>query len=194
MEFSFEMHHIPQSFEKLANMQYDLFCKSNLVVRTILSFIFLLIGVNNLKSWWGILLAVYGAYLLNTRYASANHTAHKLTAQLEAAKVPFPASRFCFYDDRMDILPLPEGAGEVTSLAYSEFFRLSEDFDYIYIFRDKFGGYMIPKESLKEEEGQFRRFLQEKTGQTIYRKTTPAMRVFKEFKLFASRKNEPPHL
>ena len=91
-------------------------------------------------------------------------------------------------------LPLPEGAGEVTSLAYSEFFRLSEDFDYIYIFRDKFGGYMIPKESLKEEEGQFRRFLQEKTGQTIYRKTTPAMRVFKEFKLFASRKNEPPHL
>ena len=107
MEFSFEMHHTPQSFEKLARMQYDLFCKSNLVVRSILSFAFLLIGVNNLKSWWGILLSVYGAYLLNTRYASANHTAHKLTAQLEAAKVPFPASRFCFYDDRMDILPLP---------------------------------------------------------------------------------------
>ena len=97
-------------------------------------------------------------------------------------------------DGQADVALLPEGAGEVTSLAYSEFFRLSEDFDYIYIFRDKFGGYMIPKESLKEEEGQFRRFLQEKTGQTIYRKTSPAMRVFKEVKLFASRKNEPPHL
>lgn len=194
MEFSFEMHHTPQSFEKLARMQYDLFCKSNLVVRIILSFTFLLIGVNNLNAWWGILLSVYGAYLLNSRYASANHTAHKLTAQLEAAKMPFPASRFCFYEDRMDILPLPEGEGEVTSLAYHEFFRMSEDFDYIYIFRDQFGGYMIPKASLKEEEGRFRRFLQEKTGKTIYRKTTPAMRLFKEFRLFASRRNEPPHL
>ena len=52
MEFSFEMHHTPKSFEDLAHMQYDLFCKSNLVVRTVLSFAFLLIGVNNLKVWW----------------------------------------------------------------------------------------------------------------------------------------------
>lgn len=192
MEFSFEMQHSPQSFEKLAHMQYDLFCKSNLIVRNIFSILLLLLGVNNLKAWWGILLAVYGAYLLNTRYASANHTAHKLTAQLNAAKMPFPASRFCFYEDRMDILPLPEG--EVTSLAYSEFFRMSEDLDYFYLFRDQFGGYMIPKASMNGEEGRFRRFLQEKTGKTIYRKSTPAMRLFKEFKLFASRRNEPPHL
>ena len=194
MEFSFEMHHTPKSFEDLAHMQYDLFCKSNLVVRTVLSFAFLLIGVNNLKVWWGILLAVYGAYLLNPRYASANHTAHKLTAQLEKANVPFPASRFCFYDDRMDILPLPEDAGEVTSLAYPDFFRMAEDFHYIYIFRDKFGGYMIPKDSLKESERPFRRFLQEKTGKTIYKKRAPALRVFQEVKLFTSRRNEPPHL
>ena len=94
MEFSFEMHHTPQSFEKLARMQYDLFCKSNLVVRTILSFTFLLIGVNNLKSWWGILLSVYGAYLLNTRYASANHTAHKLAKGIrEVTALPDPVGR-----------------------------------------------------------------------------------------------------
>ena len=89
MEFSFEMHHTPQSFEKLARMQYDLFCKSNLVVRSILSFAFLLIGVNNLKSWWGILLAVYGAYLLNTRYASASlmQGAAEITAYGTAVRV-----------------------------------------------------------------------------------------------------------
>lgn len=194
MEFSFEMHHTPESFEKLAHMQYDLFCTTNLVVRLLLSFAFLIVGVNNLNAWWGILLSVYGAYLLNTRYASANHTAHKLTAQLEAAKLPFPASRFCFYADHMDILPLPENAGEVSSLAYADFFRMAEDYQYIYIFRDKFGGYMIPKASLQEQEASFRRFLQEKTGKTIYRKTSPAMRVLNEFKLFASRKKEPPHL
>lgn len=194
MKFSFEMHHTPKSFEDLAHMQYDLFCTTNLVVRIMLSFTFLIIGVNNLNAWWGILLSVYGAYLLNTRYASANHTAHKLTAQLEGAKVPFPASRFCFYEDRMDILPLPEDAGEVTSLAYQDFFRMAEDGNYIYIFRDKFGGYMIPKSSLREEEAPFRRFLQEKTGKTIYRKKTPAQRIFNEVRLFASRRKEPPHL
>lgn len=188
------MHHTPKSFENLAQMKYDLFCTTNLVVRLILSFAFLIVGVNNLNAWWGILLSVYGAYLLNTRYASANHTAHKLTAQLEATKVPFPASRFCFYADRMDILPLPEDAGEKTSLAYPDFFRMAEDSQYIYIFRDKFGGYMIPKASLQDEETAFRRFLQEKTGKTIYRKTTPAQRFFNEIKLFASRKKEPPHL
>ena len=194
MKFSFEMHHTPESFEALAHMQYDLFCTTNLVVRMILSFAFLIIGVNNLNVWWGILLSVYGAYLLNTRYASANHTAHKLTAQLEAAKVPFPASRFCFYDDRMDILPLPEDAGEVTGLTYQDFFRMAEDSNYLYIFRDKFGGYMIPKASLQEREEPFRRFLQEKTGKTIYRKRTPAQRFLKEVQLFTSRRKEPPHL
>ena len=94
----------------------------------------------------------------------------------------------------MDILPLPEDAGEVTSLAYPDFFRMAEDFHYIYIFRDKFGGYMIPKDSLKESERPFRRFLQEKTGKTIYKKRAPALRVFQEVKLFTSRRNEPPHL
>ncbi len=194
MEFSYEMQHTPKSFEGLAHMQYDLFCKANLVVRTVISLVCLVYGTTHLEEWWAILLAVYGAYLLNTRYASANHTAHKLTAQLEAAKLPFPASRFCFYDDRMEIVPLPEGTGEVSSLAYSDFLRLGEDMDYIYIFRDKFGGYMIPKKQIGKDDAVFRRFLREKTGRAIEKKTTPAMRVFREIKMFTSQRNEPPHL
>ncbi len=194
MEFSYEMQHTPDSFKALAHMQYDLFCTSNLIVRNVLGFVCVVTGATNLEAWWGVLLGVYGYYLISSRYASANHTANKLTARLEAAGLPFPASRFCFYSDRMDIVPLPEGSGETTSLPYAEFFRMGEDAGHIYIFRNQFGGYMIPKEQLGSEDAVFRRFLREKTGKDIKRKTSPAMRVYRELKLFSNRRSEPPHL
>ncbi len=194
MEFEFEMQHTPESFEALAHMQYDLFCATNRMVKFILSLVCLVIGTTNLNVWWGIPLAAYGAFLLNTRYASSNHTANKLTARLEAANLPFPASRFCFYDDRMDIIPLPEGSGEVSSLSYGDFFRMAEDTDHIYIFRNQFGGYMIPKAQIGGNDAVFRRFLREKTGKDIKKKIRPAQRVFREIQFFQARRNEPPHL
>ncbi len=194
MEFSCEMQHTPESFKRLAHMQYDLFCTGNLVIKSIIGFFCLINGVTHMDAWWGVLLAVYGYYLLNTRYASSNHTANKLTARLEAANLPFPASRFCFYDDRMDIIPLPDGSGEVSSLSYGDFFRMAEDTDHIYIFRNQFGGYMIPKAQIGGNDAVFRRFLREKTGQTVQKKTSPAQRFFKEIQFFQARRNEPPHL
>ncbi len=195
MEFSFEMQHTAESFKRLAHMQYDLFCTRNLVFRTAFGIFCMVTGVTNLEAWWGVLLGVYGYYLMSTRYAAANHTANKLTAQLEAANMPYPASRFCFYEDRMDIVPLPEGSGETTALPYEEFFRMGEDSDYIYIFRNQYGGYMIPKSAIGSDDPVFRRLLREKTGKKIImKKTPPAKRVYKEIQRMNERRKEPPHL
>ncbi len=195
MEFSYEMQHTPESFKALSHMQYDLFCTSNLITRTVLGFLCLVTGATNLETWWGVLLGVYGYYLISSKYASSNHTANKLTAQLEAAGMPFPASRFCFYGDRVDIIPLPEEAGEVSSLAYEDFFGMGEDESYIYFFRNQYGGYMIPKAAMGSDEAVFRRFLREKTGKKIYlKKVPPVLRVLNNLSQRSTRREEPPHL
>ena len=62
--YKIEMHHNEKTFESLSRMQYDLFCASNRITRTILSILFIAGGIINLSEWWGILLAAYGCYLL----------------------------------------------------------------------------------------------------------------------------------
>ena len=72
--YKIEMHHNEKTFESLSRMQYDLFCASNRITRTILSILFIAGGIINLSEWWGILLAAYGCYLTTSTYSSANHT------------------------------------------------------------------------------------------------------------------------
>lgn len=87
--YKIEMHHNEKTFESLSRMQYDLFCASNRITRTILSILFIAGGIINLSEWWGILLAAYGCYLTTSTYSSANHTAHKLrTDQKKRHAVP----------------------------------------------------------------------------------------------------------
>ena len=45
--FQATIQHDDKTFESLAHMQYDLFCKSNRVARTILSFAAILFGIAN---------------------------------------------------------------------------------------------------------------------------------------------------
>ena len=105
--YSVCMQHTEKTFEKLAHMQYDLFCRSNLVVRTLLGMGCVLLGVTNINVWWGVLLIIYGSYLTSGKYNAANHTAHKLAKQIRAAEMDFPASRYVFRERALDILPLP---------------------------------------------------------------------------------------
>ena len=90
--YKIEMHHNEKTFESLSRMQYDLFCASNRITRTILSILLIAGGIINLSEWWGILLAAYGCYLTTSTYSSANHTAHKLADQIKKSGMPFPAS------------------------------------------------------------------------------------------------------
>lgn len=176
--YNVSMQHTERTFEKLARMQYDLFCKSNLVVRSMLGMGAVVLGVVNFSAWWGVLLIAYGSYLASGKYNSANHTAHKLAKQIRDAGMDFPASRYVFRENSFEIIPMPENAnGEC--MAYSDVHRLGEDGEYFYLFRNQYGGYMVPKAALGEREKEFRLFVEEQTKKTFETKTAPVMKLLR---------------
>lgn len=181
IHYNVTMQHTEETFESLAHMQYDLFCKSNLIVRSILSFGLLLVGILNFESWWGILIIFYASYLNASKYASANHTARKLSKQLKAADMPFPSSRYVFRDNAMETITLPEGTTLGEPLMYKEVARMGEDAQYFYLFRNQYGGYMMPKEQLGEKAEDFRRFLEAKTGQQFVARSAPVVKFLRKF-------------
>ena len=189
--FQATIQHDDKTFESLAHMQYDLFCKSNRVSRTILSTASILIGIANSEAWWGLLAIAYGCYLITSTYSSANHTAHKLAKQIREAGMSFPASRYEFTEDGMHVITLPDQQSLGDPLAYSDFYQLGEDRAYFYIFRDQYGGYMIPKRDLEGEEELFRDFIQNKTGLRFRKRMAPVVKLMKWIK---ERNNEPYHL
>lgn len=182
MEYQVEMQHTEKSFEALAHMQYDLFCMGNRVARSLLSLVLVILGVVNFSQWWGILITAYGCYLVTSTYSAANHTAHKLTKQLRDSGLDFPASRYVFKKKAMEVISLPEETPLGKPLAYAEVARLGEDREYFYIFRDRYGGYMIPKAALGEREDAFRDFLEEKTAQSFQGRSAPVVRLVRRLR------------
>lgn len=175
--YDVKMQHTDKTFEALSHMQYDLFCKGNLVTRTVMGVAAILLGLTNGSSWWSILLIAYGCYLFTSKYSSANHTAHKLADQIRESGMPFPASRYRFQEDRMEIFSLPKEERLEEPLRYQDILRLGEDYRYYYLFRDQYGGYMIPKDQLGERGIDFRGFLEKKTGLSFRSRTAPVLRV-----------------
>lgn len=175
--YQMEMHHTEATFTALAHMQYDLFCTGNRVARTALSAVLILAGVVNFSSWWGVLLVAYACYLTTSTYSAPNHTARKLTRQLQQAGMPFPASRYRFTGRELEIHPLTGEEREVARLAYADVCRLGEDGAYFYLFRDPYGGYMVPKQALEDQIDSFRDFIQRKTGLAFRARTAPWLRL-----------------
>ena len=173
------MRHDEKTFQALAHMQYDLFCKKNLILRSLLSFAAMAAGIINFSQWWGVLLIVYGSYLTTSKYAQANHTAGKLVKGIKAAGLDFPVSRYLFRDNAMEIITMPENTALGDPLMYSDVLKLGEDGDYFYLFRDQFGGYMIPKEEMGEEVDDFRFFVEQKVGKTFQTQIAPVFKLIR---------------
>jgi len=188
--FQSTIQHDDKTFEALAHMQYDLFCKSNRVGRTILSVAAILLGIANSEAWWGILVIAYGCYLTTSVYASANHTAHKLSKQIRENGMDFPSSRYEFMEHGMRIIALPEEKVIGKLVKYEEFLKLGEDGDSFYLFPNPHGGYMIPKSELAGED-DFRSFLEHKTGKTVQSRVPPVVKLLRKLK---RREKEPYHL
>lgn len=174
------MQHNEKSFELLARKQYDLFCKSNRLFRTLLSVGTVFVGALNFEQWWGIALTAYGCYLSTSTYAQANHTAHKLAQQIRERGMSFPASQYVFRKNYMEITILPEREGEEPEqVKYKDLERISEDAQYFYLFPNQYGGYMLPKEQLNGKVDEFRRFLEQRTGQRMDVKAAPWVKLIR---------------
>ena len=190
-KFEVEMQHTEESLQALSHMQYDLFCTKNRIVRTALSLGFVILGVVYFSHWWGVLAIAYGCYLTTSTYASANHTAHKIAGQLKESGMPFPHSRYLFGKEAIRIISLP-GDEELDPLPYSQVCGLGEDNRNFYIFRDRYGGYVLPKEKLADREDAFRSFVEGKTGKFFRRRRhAPIRRLMQWIK---KRENEAYHL
>lgn len=175
--FKITMEHSKESFEALSHMQYDLFCTNNRIVRSIISIAAILCGLLSSSHWWAILLIAYGCYLTTSTYSAANHTAHKLLHQVETSGLGFPKSEFLFQDSEAVITPIPASQGEKFTLPYKDILRLAEDMQYFYLFRDKFGGYMIPKKELGNKADKFRAFMEQAAGQKFHARKAPLLRL-----------------
>ena len=190
-KFEVEMQHTEESLQALSHMQYDLFCTKNRIVRTALSLGFVILGVVYCSHWWGVLAIAYGCYLTTSTYASANHTAHKIARQLKESGMPFPHSRYLFGKEAIRIISLP-GDEELDPLPYSQVCGLGEDNQNFYIFRDRYGGYVLPKEKLADREDAFRSFVEGKTGKFFRRRRQAPIRRLMQW--MKKRENEAYHL
>lgn len=190
IHYQVTMKHDEKTFERLAHMQYDLFCRGNQVGRSLISFGAMLVGVLNFSEWWGALLLLYASYMMSSKYAQANHTAKKLVNGIKASGLDFPVSRYLFRENAMEIITMPENTALGDPLMYSDVKKLGEDADYFYIFRDQYGGYMIPKEALEKDVDDFRVFIEEKTNQSYQAKIAP---IFKLLRKADARKRKSRH-
>lgn len=174
-KFQVTMQHDEDTLTALSHMQYDLFCTRNRVVRTFLSVVLIAVGVSS-SEWWGLLVVAYGCYLVTTTYAASNRTARRIAEQLRETGHDFPCSDYRFETDAMHITTQPEGE-ELDPLPYESVLKLGEDRQAFYLFRDAYGGYMIPKEALGERAEEFRRFVEERTGKLFQGKFSPLERL-----------------
>ena len=189
--YEITMTHSPESLELLSRMQYDLFCKRNRIARTIVSLACVVFGMIKFSNWWGILLVAYGCYLTTSTYSSANRTAHRIAQQIQESGAAFPSSLYRFEKAGMHVIALPEKE-LLSSLAYSEMAKLGEDVNFFYIFRDSYGGYMIPKEQLGDKRDEFRAFVQQKSGKYFETRRTSPLQKFLRYQ--RRRNDEPYHL
>lgn len=172
------MRHDEKTLTALSHMQYDLFCTRNYIVRSILAMAAILVGGWYFKQIWGILLLAYGTYLLTSTYASANHTARKLIAAIQANGGSFPSSRYFFEDRHIRILyhPGESDEEELDPVGYGAVQKLGEDRAYLYLFTSDRGGYMIPKKALGDDESGFREFIRQRTRMDFQRSRLPMSR------------------
>lgn len=176
------MQHTEATFMALAHMQYNIFCKSNRTMRSVLSVVLIFCGIVNFSAWWGILIAAYGCYLSTSTYSASNHTARKLASRLQDAGMPFPCSKYVFKKNCLEIITMPDETPLGEPLKYTDIRSLGEDIQYFYVFRDEYGGYMIPKSELGDEVNNFRSFIEKKSGKQMQARAIPLIRLFRWLK------------
>lgn len=192
--FEITMKHSEESLLALAHMQYDLFCTRNFIARNLLSTALLLTGAYFISRVWGMLLLLYGIYLMTSAYASSNHTVRKLIAQIEASGKGFPSSRYRFGEERIAITfhPGEPDEEELDPVSYGELLKLGEDGKYFYLFPNPHGGYCVPKALLEGRQKEFAAFVESKTGKRFQRRRPSPLRRLREW--LRQRASEPEHL
>lgn len=189
-KYEVKMKHSEESLTALAHMQYDLFCTKDRNMKTVLAIVFFAIGALNIESWWGLLLIAYGSYLFSSKYSAANRTAREISQQLRDGGGDYPSSKYIFEEKAMRVITLPNNS-ELDPLPYSQIAGLGEDMTSLYLFRNEYGGYMIPKSEIGDENiVEFKKFIEKKSGKMFLSKASR----FVGFRKWLRKRDEPYHL
>ncbi len=189
-KFECTVKHNEESLTALSHMQYDLFCTADRNVKTVIAVVLFAVGAVNVSQWWGLLLIAYGSYLFSSKYSAANRTARQIFKQLNDSGGEFPSSKYIFEENKMRIITMPNNS-ELDPLPYSQVEGLGEDTGNFYIFKNRYGGYMIPKSQLGDEKNEFKSFIESKTGKIFRSRRT---RLFGLRQWLRKKENEPYHL
>ena len=82
---------------------------------------------------------------------------------------------------------MPLGENE-QYLPYSQVYKLGEDGENFYLFRDQYGGFVVPKEKLGSREQEFRDFVEQHCDQTFRSGSSPVQRLMAVSRLWNMRK------
>lgn len=186
MKYKFLFTHTEESIRTLSIMQYKLFETKIRIIRDITAAVVLIAGVLSIPSWWAALLICYGSFLITGKYNTPRRKADKLIKAMNEANAAFPSSRYGFDEYGIHIFETKRNKEEDV-LPYKDIYGLGEDKEYLFFFRDRYGGYMISKKDLEEKEGiiyleNFKEYIESRTNKKFIKSKIPILMFFEKLK------------
>lgn len=166
MNYTAEIQHSKETFQRLAKIQHDEYGVTLKLLMMGIGAVCLMVGIskgfNNILS---IALMFTGCWTFTSLNLPAQRNADKMISLAEGS---FPHTKYAFLASEIQIT-----SGETTStLAYDKVYDLLEDNDYFFLFLNNSAGYMVPKKSIRPADtAQFAALLEEKVGLKRHRVT-----------------------
>ena len=150
--------HTEKTVEQLYKMQYYVYEKPRMILRMLIGFSLVLTAVvTGFPTWAKALLLLFGAWLLVSRDFPA---AVRADRALSERKAKLPNMSYSFGPEAVHLT----GEGSM-DIPYSNFTRLVEDRQFLYLFVTRNSICMMEKDSLKPADIMaFAKFMEEKTG------------------------------
>ena len=159
MNYTAELQHTKETFQRLAKIQHDEYGIMFKLAMLFLGTVSLLVAISaGSDSVISILLLLMGGLAFSGLNTPAQRNADKMVS---LANGNFPHTKYAFLENDIQIT-----SGEIsTSLAYTNIYDLLEDADYYFLFLNRNAGYMIPKKTVRPADtASFAAFLEKKVG------------------------------
>lgn len=166
--FKIQTTYTQESIRAVAKMTYDLFLPHVSGRMYLLAVILIAVGVAGIAMMKPIfaVTVVLGGYMCIRAEGAARAVAERMLAYYDGK---LPTLKFDFREDDIFVVT-PQESG---SMQYDLFVRLAENKEYFFLFNGDKSAYSIKKTDFAAgEEGEFKTFLEDKTGLTFERGTT----------------------
>lgn len=156
-KYTAKMKHSSETVKRFTVLQYNTFEPVGKIIRIVLALALIIVGSLSGSTTAFIALAFLGCILLTNLNTRAESVADQLERALQGK---FPELEYSFSETGFT-----DGADRA-EIPYSDFIRLIEDDDYLYLFISKASGYMLEISSVIGENGAegLKRLLSEKSG------------------------------